>query len=505
MTRKIVIILLVIFAVSIGLRLARVDREFLGNFGQRQVYNAWVVRNFVKEGINIQDSKMDLQDYEGKKIPCFRDFPLVIPSVAFCVRNFGGSIEFWSRFSSVFFYALTFIVLFFWLRMYFKPPTLTFILFVFAFSPMSIVYSQSFILEVSALFFFCLGMLLLEKYFSHRNMFLLLAGSLLIGTSFASRTQYAILIIPVIYLFLREHRVKCFKNPSFYITLFFIFMVPLTWQVTAWKMAALNSSKSSLDITFRTYLAGGKFFIDPIYYNLDLYKKLFDDLTGIIFNPMGFSLAVLGIVIWKWKEKNNLFPIYFLSMILAVVLVPRKFYRHDYYFFPILVPGSVFAGYFLGRLYEKLDLKLVVMVLLLIFMAASFRHSLHPAFKTPDVEKPYIQQTEIVKEIVPENSKIVVVGATPPFLYYCDRMGWDLSLEKSKESRRSTGFVLSGGRLPDDPVERLKYYESLGAEYVIAYDPALLEENKELISYIQNNYVPVKNTVYMTIFKKKNR
>lgn len=502
MSKKLLVLLLIVFVCGIALRVARVDREFLGNFGQRQVYNAWVARNFVKEGISLPDSKMDALDPEGKKTPSFRDFPLVIPAVAFLCRSMGGSIEFWGRLLSVLFYAGTFIVLFLWLRSRFRSRTLFFILFFFAFFPISIIYSQSFMLEVSALFFFCLGAFILEEALKKENMWLLIWGSLSVGISFATRMYYGILIVPIIYLFFREWGWGTFKKVRSYLSGFFILLVPVLWQGYAWRTALLTGTKSSLDVTLKTYsiATAGNYYFNP-----DFWRKIFDDFAGIVFNPLGLSLIVIGLIVWRWKKDNLFFVLYLFSMILAVILVPRKFLRHDYYFFPIIVPGSVLAGYCIDRISEKVSARYFAPVFLAIFLFASFRYSLHPAFKTPIEEKPYLSQTEIVKEVIPQSAKVVVVGARPPFLYYCDRMGWDLSLERPEESHKSTGDVLSGGKLPPDPLQRLKYYEELDAEYVIAYDPSLLGENKELERYVHKNYVPVKNTVYMTIFKKKGR
>ena len=229
-TKYLVIILCILIA-STGLLMVKVSREYLGNFGQRQVYNAWVVRNFDKEGIDVFDAKIDvLDDVNGKQMQVeLRDFPLVNPVVAFLCKTFGWSIEFGGRFSSVLFYIGTFIVLFFWLRNYFNEKTLTLILFVFAFLPMSIVYFQSFMHESSALFLFCLGMLCLERYFRGRQaLWLLILGSLITGLSFASRFQFIFLFIPFAYLFYKYLGWGMLKDKRFYFAVILV-LIPFVW------------------------------------------------------------------------------------------------------------------------------------------------------------------------------------------------------------------------------------------------------------------------------------
>jgi 4-amino-4-deoxy-L-arabinose transferase-like glycosyltransferase len=499
--RKYLIIILCILILSTGLLLARANREYLGNFGQRQAYNAWVVRNFVKEGINIFDAKIDRVDYYGKQLSSFRDFPLVIPAVAFCCKTFGGSIEFWGRFGSILFYIGTFIVLFFWLKNYFDEKTLTFILFIFAFFPMSVIYFQSFILEPSALFFFCLGMLCLERYFrGGQNAWLLITGSLLAGISFASRIQYGILIIPFAYMFYKEWDIKALKDKRFYLAVGLALLIPFLWQLAAWNMALAKETKSSLAVTLKTY----PLFLDRIFLSREFYEKIFFNFARVIFNPVGFLLVLLGLFTWRWEKKNLLFIAYLFSILLMVILFPSKYFKHDFYFFPIVVPGSVLAGYFVAKIAKSMNIKYAATVILLFFFLASMRFSLHPAFKTPGWQDHFIAQAEVVKSAVPEDGKIAVIGAGATFLYYTDRQGITLPIDVATASRKGSNYVYSEGRKPDDPTGILKHYESLGLRFIVedkkVDKPAM---DADLEKYIQQNYKVVKSNDYITIYKRR--
>jgi len=500
---RIKIIILLVLIAGTALRVSHIGREFTGNFGQRQVYNAWVARNFVKDGINIKDSRMDVLDFSGKKTPSFRDFPLVIPVVAFLCRNAGGSIEFWGRLNSVIFFIATFFVLYFWLKYFLDEKTITFSLFAFSFFPMSIVYHQSFILEPSALFFFCAGLLFYEKYQNSDSDILLFAGSILVGLSFATRLQFVMLLGVVLYSFYRKWGLRALKEIRFYLSSMIIFIPAFLWQLVAWKMAIITETKSSLAVTLKTYIFTGNIG-DMIYFDPDFYRKIFDDFSGIIFNPIGLTLVFLGLVLWEWRKDRLLVPIFLVSVLAAVLLVPEKFYKHDYYYFPIIIPGSILAGYSLKRVSDILEKKYIILMFIAAFTAASLRFAWNPAFVAPVHERNYIYDSGFVKKIVPEGTKIVVLGIRPVFLYYCDRMGWSLeTYRKRRAGKLSTRYILSEGRIPEDPVEILKHYESKGAEYMISFksDPADME--KGLSDYIKNAYVTAGENGDITVLKKK--
>lgn len=498
--RRYLVIILCILLLAGGLLLVKVNREYLGNFGQRQVYNAWVVRNFAREGINIFDAKIDALGYDGKQIPIFMGFPMVISIVAFLCKVTGLSIEFWGRTSSVFFFASTFVVLFFWLRYYFSERTIAFILFIFAFLPMSIIYFQSFILEPAALFFFCLGMLALEKYFrENRSVWMFTASSLLVSLSIATRIQYGILIIPFLYVFFRERGVKTFRDGRFYASIPLALSIPVIWQAVAWNAAIIRQGKSSLAITLKTYPV----FADSLFMNAEFYRKLFDDFTQVIFNPVGLTLVIIGLFMWKWEKKNLLFVVYLFSVLLSVLIIPRKFYRHDFYFFPIIVPGSVLAGYCVEKLTENMNKRYAASLILAVFLLASMRYSLHPAFKTPEEEAFYITETETVKKNIPQDEKIVIIGAGPTFLYYSDRKGWILPRSRREDVKRTSQYVRSEGKIPEEPVDILKHYESLGTNYVVVYKSFDSSEVKPVDRHVRRNYKKVKETDKVSVYKKK--
>ena len=276
------------------------------------------------------NAKIDALDFNGEKIASLRDLPLVLPILGYICHKFPISIELAGRGSSVLFYVGTFITLFFWLKRYFTPRTLTFILFAFAFLPMTIIYYQSFILEPSALFFFCVGMLCLEKEF-------LALGMFLIGVSFASRVEFCAFALPLIY-FLHIRKINKFW-------LLIALAIPFFWQVLAWGWANLKDTQSSLAVN------STKYFDHTIMLNPDFYRKIFDDLTTVVFNPIGFTLAILGAIWWRG---NLFFPLCLISILLLVLLVPMKFYRHDYYFFPVILPGSVFIGSAIEKICQSL-------------------------------------------------------------------------------------------------------------------------------------------------------
>jgi uncharacterized membrane protein len=211
-------------------------------------------------------------------------------------------------------------------------------------------------------------------------------------------------------------------------------------------------------------------------------------------------MVILGLITWKWERRNLFFVIYLFAILLIVVLVPEKFYKHDYYYFPIIIPGSVFAGYYVERLSETISKKYLILFLFAIFCFASLRYSLHPSFKTPDHEKAYISQSEVVKGIVPEGEKIVVFGAGVPFLYYCDRTGWIHDF-KSSSSIKNTEYVLSDGKMPTDPIERLKHSESHGAKFIVIYGSSRIKENKILQLHIRQNYKLIKSTEHISVFQ----
>jgi len=132
-----------------------IQRPFMGHYASYQgTVMASMARNMVRENFsNIFLPKTDVI-LQGQKSLHLNQYPFPSLLVAGAVKFVGGSYEFWGRFQAILFNLFSILLPFFIAqRLFGRAAALTSAI-IFALSPLTVVYGQSFMSEPSSLFFF---------------------------------------------------------------------------------------------------------------------------------------------------------------------------------------------------------------------------------------------------------------------------------------------------------------------------------------------------------------
>jgi len=483
MNKKLIVLLVLIVVVGAGLRLARVNREFLGNFAQHQTFYATVVSNFIEDGIN---PSLPLTKFigNGRQRPFLGDLPLTVTFVAILCKITGFSIETWGRGLSVVFYLLCLYPLYKVVFALSENKSAAFwSLILFLFSPLLIVYGQSFLLEVPALCLLIWSLYYLFKWREEGGDRFLIISAILVAFSIALRMYYSFYLVPVVYLFFNKYNWNVWRNRQPYIFFILALSVVITWQIYASHAAREYNAITSLQDNLVVFNVTHNF-PDPVLFRLDFYKTCIDTLMAKAVTPVGVIMACLGIFFISPKERRVFIILYLAAFVSMFLVAPRKFYEFDFYYIPLVPVICILAGNGFAKLMDRNGIRGFVYVMLGLIIILAMRHSLAPAFITPAEDRNVLRASSYVKEIVPKHSRIIALhGSSVDFLHYCNRVGWTFDIRDNMPTpvrfyQDSIGSA----------VERLERLRQQGAEFFTVADKEVLKENPILLNCLMQRY-----------------
>jgi len=437
-------------AVTVAVRLMGITRPLLGNFATKNCVYAMIARNWAEGRAGLFSPTVDVLK-GGSRSWHMLEFPVSAYLTGGLWKMLGGSLDIWGRATAVAFSAGSVAVMYLFVRRRHGHSAATAAALALALAPVSVIYGQSFMLEASLLFFTLATFYTLDRWLDagDRSFGLVAHFNSMngrgtrqirldeapghLGWLLAAGVSLALLLLTKIYML--------------------VMLLPLVTEVFRWRPAAGRRLRCAAlavllvaippaafwyAFAYRTASPEGPFAERTFYsvrqgaetqlmaYRLlsspDFYRQILDDLTGVVLTPIGFVLALAGLLDRQWRQHG----VWLLAMLLLLAALPRKFHEMNYYYLAVLPPLCIMAGLGWQVIGERVRPgRTAVAGLLLAALLFSFRYAARPAFVTPPEDRGVLEAARLVQQLTAEDEPVVTMhGTTIDLLYYCRRPGW---------------------------------------------------------------------------------
>lgn len=435
---------------ALALRAGAIERPLVGYFATKNVVYAMIARHWARGEASWNRPTLDvLQD--GRPSWHLLEVPVAAYVAGSAWKWCGGTLDVWGRLVSIGCGVTSVALLFLLVRRWHGESAAWGASVALALSPVSVIFGGMFMLEASVVCGALLTAWCVERVVTERRWSLLV----LAGAAFAIVTLTKIymlaLLLPLgvrVFSASRESPPSSLftrRDAALVIAVLIVSTLPaIAWVVGVHQVCSVDSPDaervfySLFDSTAVHRSAHG------LLLSADFYRRLLDDLAGIVLTPLGVGLLLIGATHsaarrhWPWLAMAAL----------LVVALPRKFYELPYYYLPIL-PGLCFViGLGWERLQTSLRLSNVsVGALLLVSMTFTVRYAAGPAWRTPVEDQGVISAAQAAALLLAPHEPVATLhGSTLDLLYYCDRSGWALDIGSQTFAQDLNAAVQGGAR-----------------------------------------------------------
>ena len=476
MRRK--IILLLILLLGFILRLYKIDIPLADHHSWRQADTAAVARNFIKEGWNFLQPKIDNMSplHPGK--PNNQRLFLVEPPiynslVALFYKFFGVDVK-WARLISVMFSLGSILLLYLITKEYFGVKTGLLAAWFFAVLPYNIFYSRV-VLPEPMIIFFTLAMLFFAiKWVKSDKMVFYLPFVLFSSLSFSQKSFPLFLSLPVGYLFFQKYGFNLYKQKKLYWWILISFFPLILWR---WW---ISHFPEGIPANLWLFNQGNIRFKGAFFYWI--FAKRIGEL---ILGYWGLPLFFLGLVL-KPKKENWFFHLWLFSVFVYIFVFAAGNVTHDYYQIPLIPIFCIFlAKGSSWLLFEKTPEfnRILAIGLLLLSVGFSLAFSWYQVRDFYNIQSGVDLAGKWIDENIPKDALILTGDSNDAtLLYNCNRWGW-------------TGGYASS--YPNEPpvIEKVR---EMGASYYVA---TKFDKNSSFGQYMLKTYPLLTETNQYIVFQ----
>lgn len=519
--KKVYVIFILIVLLGLSIRLYKIDIPLLEFYPTRQIQTAEITRNLYADEFNLFKTRVH---YFGPGNVLFLlEFPLYNAVIALIYKLVGQPLEIYGRLMSIVGWLLASIFLFRITRRLTNNRIALFSLFIYSFSPLSVIVSRSFqpdqwmlSLSIGAIYF-------IEKWTRTQKLTDFYLSCFLASLSILVKLPSAVFTIIPIALLIYEFHDRAIPTSS--VTsgssvnlailsghnrrtrlrdlIIFAFIV-LTPSVI-WYLYTASAPKVQLleeGFTFSNWFRPS-LFIDPKYYS-----TIFGFQYNLGLLPIGIFLFLVGVSL-KLKASQKLLYYWLAGVVGYFIIFSRHVSVHEYYHLPLLPIAAIFAGIGLEKIIKQLR-GLVVSRNLLLFVLACFYlvssmivvvnrgYKLIPRFN-------YVLETAnaIKNSTKPSDLIIGSMDAGPSLVYYSNRTGWSFNVDRGK-AKDHLEFVKIENEKTPSAIEELKQLRKKGAKVFASANKDQFLSNKSFSDYMYTNYKVLKDNNKFVIFDLKN-
>lgn len=497
MSKKILIITIVIVVLATAIRCIGLNRPLLGNFYARQIEDAMIAKSYIRNHFNILKPAIN-NIVDGSPGLLLTNFHLYSYMVALFSELFHINIDFAGRLLSVVFSLFCGLYLY-RLTFYFTGRKCAIAaLFLYLFSPMSIIYGQNFQAESLGLFLLVFSVYYFVRFVNHRSLrsflFAFISGALVFLVKIPWLPLY-LLFFWIYFLRCRINRTPLLKRADVLLLLGLMIIPVIAWLGYIYNMR----TSPGVFITIFDEASSGKVVLKSSYFtNPEFYKRLSGYIITLILNPIGLILFLISFFVTKERFFKGLFGGWLVLVLFYCFLIPKKVFEQNYYFFPAIPAMAIYAASGFDILKDRVFCRITphyrrwILLLSPVFILASLRYSLAPSFITPDEFKYAVYAgSEIARHTAEGDLVITSSGGKGYLLYYSDRFGWDF--DASKDTNGKSG------------IEKLESLREKGASYFAADYPALNFKNRDLKEYIFRCYWTILDNEKILLFNIRER
>jgi len=450
--------LLWILVCALALRIVGIDRPLVGTFATKSAVHAMVARNWALGRAPLHQPTIDLIS-DGSRAWHLMEWPAMAYAAGLGWKLCGGSLDAWGRGISI---ACSLASVWLTYRLagrWFGPRAAQGAAAIMAFSPVSIVYGQSFLLEASLAALALTTLDAFDRWLTKRRTIYLAVAAIAFALAVLTKVYMLLLLLPLAtHIFAATMRssaaadrppLPTFLRSTIPVALAFgATLIPVAlWYQWMLSVSPTVGPAAEYHPLSRATIHG---FPHPLLFSSAYYLRLCSDFATVVLTPLGVLLAGFGLVDARFRRH---LPLLAASMALLVAF-PLKFMAANYYYVVLLPALALAAG--LGwerlrarQLFGKRAMQVVVAVSLLI----ALRYAIGPAYRTQAEDRDVVAAAEVLRSVtVPEERVATMHGSTLDLLYYCDRPGWafdvaDVQLDEQIELARREGakkFIVVG-------------------------------------------------------------
>ncbi len=473
------------FGAAAVLHLAGIFQPFLGNFAQHQTDYATVVQRWVETSIRPLDPVMRFIAL-GKNRLFYGDFPLNITVTAVIVKSTGLPIEAAGRGLSAIFFFLSILPFAGSLKLAFKNQNISrWAVLFYSLSPLTLIYGQSFLLEMTALAWGIAGYYFFLKWFYKKSDAGIYWAGLLFSIMLVTRIYFAPAVLPAAFLVFRRAPSKGTGLLGAAVFLSFCLALPAAWQIYAGMMAGQRGDESSLLDNLRVFVTA-----DPTTprhsMNLKMILPVLDTFVAKLVTPAGFILVFMAVLVRDQNSRAAVrFCVFALGCFIPLLMAaPRKFVEFDYYFLPLVPFCAVLAAAAMNSLISRFDInKARQAVFIALVFGLALRYSAGPIWIVPDEDRSVLETAARVRKIAPADARVIAShGSSTSFLYYTGRDGWAFTPDDQIDAVRNQADF------EGTAIERLERMRGQGARYFALSDKRQMSHNPLLYQYLSTHY-----------------
>ncbi|MBI3307194.1 MAG: glycosyltransferase family 39 protein [Candidatus Omnitrophica bacterium] len=506
----------------LAIQTVKIDRPFAGHYASYQgTVMAAMARNMIRE--NFSEFLYPKTDslIGGKRSLHMNQYPFPSVLAALGSHFIGGRLEFWGRFQAIVFNAGCIVLIGLIASNLFNPLTGWMSALLYAFSPLTLIYGQSFMSEASSLFFFLLSIYILIRN-DRKNLFPTILSGLCFAVSLTGRVHWLVFypVFPAIFFTDSQKKFPANKNRVLESLIFFIasVLLPAAWYAHTYNVG-LHADNIHTNLFMQ--LGGSDSAIPNLLTDSAYYQKVFKTIAGMLMTPLVFPFVFLGIILLRRNMRAFWLIVAGLAGgVVLIFLAPGKVLVHDFYLYPFYPFLAMLAAHAITQLLERFPAVksgAVIGIFSILYLVASARYFLHPLFKYPAAEAALVQTAARVQnQIQPEDHVIFFGEGAEVLLYYADRPGWTVRLSQigqklrayqkkpwlSKGLRAEMNALEAANR---STVDLMKHLIGQGAGFFFATDKNELETDADLAVYLRSQHQQISSDADSFVLFKLNR
>jgi len=427
-------------------RLPGIARPLLGNFATKMTIHGMIARNWINDTAPIWEPTIDCLS-DGQPGLHLVEVPLSAYISGALWRACGGSLDLWGRLTAIACSVLAVLLLYHLARRWHGVRVALVAALVLAFSPVSIIYGQGFMLEPSIVCLTLAALLAFDTWLERRSAWLWPIWVVALAALFLTKIYMLVLLLPLAALVWRSRNVSAQRLPWMAsITGTLLAVAPaLCWCAYVMAISDPAHPRSGSVHYSLAHSAAANGWPHPLLTEPAYYAQVFTSVATVVLTPLPLLLFAIAFRHPAWRRHAP----WLASMAFLLVALPRKFDELNYYYLVAVPPLAIMVG--LG--YEwcverwrprKVWIGLAVAATLL----CSLRYTIRPAFVTPAEDRAVVAAAEAVRELtLPRDQVVTMHGSTVDLLYYCDRRGWAVSPYHHDLSQKLLECQRQGARL----------------------------------------------------------
>jgi 4-amino-4-deoxy-L-arabinose transferase-like glycosyltransferase len=479
---------LVFVILAVLLRLIGLDQPILEGANARQIQTADITYNLLQSGFNFLYPQVSL-------LPEPRYFllePPIYNTIVAVLYKIFGIHESLGRLVSIIAFAGTAFFIFNIASKHIHKSVAKAAVFVFCFSPLSIIYTRGFQPDTLALFFLTALVFYVSQWFEGNEK--AFWPALIFGLlTFLSKQTYMFILVSFLIMGLMIKGKQILSEKRVYIFTILTAMPSLFWSLHARKITELfpnNFYLRNFDFSNWIHL--------PTFLNYEFYKTIFSWLSGLILTPIGFTLFLVGLFIKINPKGDILLKAWLIGVIIFDLIFHQHAFTHEYYHLPLLPVASIIVGKAWWFLFENND-----------FIADNSRFSLKPfkflllgvafamiigyansAYRLPSIYNSFEEKIDFFNSHTKDSD--LVISPKWEALYYSRNKGWFLTYDDDILKRDYAHFYNDQSE-EISKIFLLEKFREKGASYFFALDSESFYKNKKFSIYLEKNYVKTEN------------